>query len=165
MLTLVPPPAGKPADVPGNVLFQVHAESIFHGRGLGMSGDVRTRRSPGQEGSDGISINSHVGVILETKQPELGVSLAEQPWMQFEFVILRARPRELPLVLNSIGDGWHQSFRKAKGPVAVVVFRVNSYGVPARVCRVVICAIVDNRPVHELQVAVAADGINVEEIV
>ena len=65
---------------------------------------------------------------------------------------------------DAVGDRGHQHLAEAGRPGAVVVFRHQPVRVAARVGGVIVGAVVHDGPVHELEMAVAADRVQVEEI-
>ena len=71
---------------------------------------------------------------------------------------------EGPVHVDAVGHNWHGEEAVAKAPCAVVILGHAAHGVAARVGRVVPGAVVVHGPVHELQMAVGADGVDVKEI-
>ena len=83
---------------------------------------------------------------------------------ELELAVLPAGAAEVPVEVDAVGDGGHQGERVAGGPVLVDVLGDGAVGVAAGVGGVVPGAVVVDGPVHELQVAVGADAVDVEEV-
>jgi hypothetical protein len=84
--------------------------------------------------------------------------------MKFEFEIFTAGAGDIPVERDAIGDSRHQHLAESSRPGPVIVFRDQPISVSARVRGVVKRSVVDDRPVHELEMAIAADRVEVEEI-
>ena len=82
----------------------------------------------------------------------------------FELEILGARTRQVGIEMNAVGLFRHERFGEAHRPAAVVVFEDCAIGVAAGVGGIVVGAVVVDRPVEELEVAVGAPGIEVEKV-
>ena len=70
-------------------------------------------------------------------------------------------PGDVCVEMEPIGHFGHKRFGEAHAPPAIIVLNNYCISVAARVCRIVVRAIVVDRPVQELQVAVGAPGIQV----
>jgi len=78
--------------------------------------------------------------------------------------ILRPRSSEVPIELNTVGYLWHEALSEAQSPFSILILNQHAPGVPARVCRVVIAAVVVDSPVHKLEMAVATNRVHIEEV-
>ena len=90
--------------------------------------------------------------------------IRNQPGTKFKFEILRPGAAQIPIQVGAIRHFGHQRFAKAEDPVVVVVFGNDADGVAAGVGRIVVGAVVVDRPVHELVMAVAANVVQIEKI-
>ena len=75
--------------------------------------------------------------------------------VEFEFDIFRPRAAQVRVQMNAVGDFGHQRFRKAHVHAMVVIFDHRAEGESARVRRIVVRAVVVDRPIHELKIGVA----------
>ncbi len=66
--------------------------------------------------------------------------------------------------VDAVGDGGHEGEEIAAGEESVVVLGDGSDGVAAGVGGVVVGAVVVDGPVHELEMAIGADGVDIEEV-
>ena len=82
----------------------------------------------------------------------------------FHLVVFPAGSPEIPVEVNAVGNGGHEGDGGAGGPELVVVFGDAGVGVTAGVGGVVPGAIVVHGPVHELEVRVGADIVEIEEV-
>ena len=115
---------------------------------------------PGEEALDGLVVAPHVRVIRIAEQPHRET----RGGMQFELEVVRVRAGDVPVHVDAVGDSRHQRFAKAQGPTRRVVFDDGGVRVASSVCGVVERTVVVDCPIGELQVAVAADRVDVEEI-
>ena len=81
-----------------------------------------------------------------------------------EFEIFGSCARDIRIEIDAIRHFGHQRFGEASREPVVVVFENHAIGVAARVCGVVVRAVVVHSPVQELQVAIGAPGVEVEEV-
>jgi hypothetical protein len=84
--------------------------------------------------------------------------------MQLQFVVFSPGPAQVPFQVNSVRNVRHERFFETKRPAALVIFGEKPDRVTTSIGGVVIGAIVVDGPVHELQVAVGADIVDVKKI-
>ena len=94
----------------------------------------------------------HTGAIRQHISAKLG------------FHILGMSAAQVCVKIDSVGHFRHQGFREADRPARIVIFHDGAVGVSAGVRRVVPRAVVVDGPIQELQMAVAAARVVVEEI-
>ncbi len=114
-----------------------------------------------------IAVQSHMSVVHVAEDADDafaigGKQIAEQRFAEFELHVLAAGLAQVPHQVDTVGDGRHQGDGVAGRPDLVIVFGDGGVGVAAGVGRVVPCAVIVDGPVHELQVAVGADAVDVE---
>ena len=90
--------------------------------------------------------------------------IAQQALAQLELAVLGVGAAEGPVEVDAVGHGGHGEEAVAEAPAAVVVLGHAAHGVAASVGGVVPGAVVVHGPVHELEVAVGADVVDVEEV-
>ena len=134
-----------------------------------MKRDGRRLVDTGKIGLDGITVESHVGVVDVAEGADHAFAIrrykaAEEIVTPFGFKILTARTLQVPVVVDAVGDGGHEGDRIARGEVAVIVLDDGGVGVAASVGGIVPRAVVVGRPVHELEMAIGTDSIEVEEV-
>ena len=83
---------------------------------------------------------------------------------QLELAVVGVGAAEGPVQVDAVGDDGHGEEAVAQAPDAVVVLGHAAHGVAAGVGGVVPGAVVVHGPVHELEVGVGADVVDVEEI-
>ena len=105
-----------------------------------------------------IAEHAHGAFAIRRKQP------AEERFAQLELQVLPAGSAEVPVEIDSVGDGRHQRERVTCRPVLVVVLGDDAVSVAAGVRGVVPRAIIVDGPVHELEVTVGADAVEVEVV-
>ena len=71
---------------------------------------------------------------------------------------------QIPFEIDAVGYFRHQSFGKTHAPVSILIFNYQAVSIAARVGGVVVGAVVVDGPVRELEMAVAADRVDVEEV-
>src|SRR5271166_6590443 len=75
---VIPAKAAECSEVMSEILLQVHAESVLAGNVPGMSGDFWNRSEAFLKVGNGLSIDSHVGVIGVGQQPDHSPSLRDE---------------------------------------------------------------------------------------
>ena len=113
---------------------------------------------------NGYAVNSHVGVVRVAQQANNGFAARQERAMQLEFHIFRAGAGQIGVQIDAVGHFGHQRFRESRGPVAVIVFDHCGIGVTTRIRGVVVCAVVVQRPIQRLQIAVRPVGVQIEKI-
>src|SRR5271157_4992245 len=109
-------------------------------------------------------VNAHVGVVDICQQTDNSILLTEEPAVQFEFDIRGVGIAQVPNQMLSVRNLWQQRLSKAQSPLRALIFEDEPPGVTASVSRVVIPSVLVNGPIHELQMAVAANGVHIEEV-
>jgi len=71
---------------------------------------------------------------------------------------------QIPVKINAVGHFRHQHLAKPHTKARLLILKNCSICIPTRVRGVVVGPIINDRPVRELEMAVAADGIRIEEI-
>jgi len=162
---VIPAEAGEGGEVVREVLFEVHAESVFAGDVPGVGGDIGHDGSDtGFEVGDGVSIDAHVGVVGIGQQADDAGLFGDETAAQFVFEVFGVGLPGLPNKVDSVGDFGHESFGEAEAPVAIFEVGGEADRVAAGVSGVVVGAVVVGGPVDELEVSVGADGIEVEKV-
>jgi hypothetical protein len=113
-------------------------------------------------------------VLLLTRYSLSGVQIAEKPHgssamqeaisARLKLQICRTGARHIRVEIDAVCDFRHQRFRQPRGKPVVVVFDHGAISVAARVRGVVVGPVIVHSPIHELQAAVGAVRIHVEEI-
>ena len=67
-LAVIPSEAAECGQVAGKILLHIHTESVFTSDMPWMSGDIRNGCEPGLKVSDGLAINTHVGIVGVSQQ-------------------------------------------------------------------------------------------------
>src|SRR5580700_572196 len=126
--------------------------------------DIRYRSFAIFEGPDCLFVVSHVRLIKIAEETDRAFTMEKATSARFEFEVFGARAGDVRVEIDSIRDLGHQGYRQARCKPAVVIFKKNAVGVAARVRGVVVGAVIVDGPIHELQAAVGAERIHVEEI-
>ena len=161
---VIPAEAGEGGEVVREVLFEVHAESVFAGDVPGVGGDIGDGSEASIEVCDGVAIDAHVGVVGIGQQADDAGLFGNEAVTQFVFEVFGVGLPGLPDEIDPVGDFWHESFGEAEAPVAVFEVGGEADGVAASVSGVVVGAVVVSGPVDELEVSVGANGIEVEKV-
>ena len=103
-------------------------------------------------------------MIQIAKQAHHAGSVGQKAAAKFEFQIFGTRSSEISIKVNAVGNFRHHCFAEAYRKPMIVILQNCAVGVTACIRRVVIRSVVVHSPVQELQVAVGAVGIQVEEI-
>ena len=169
VLALVPAEAAEDAQGVGELLLGVEAEAVLDGAEGLVLRDVGGWIDVGEEGIVRVAVEAHVGVVDVAEEADGAFAVrreetAEDAVAQFEFHVLAAGAAQVPVEVDAVGDGGHQGEAVAGGPGFVVVLGDGGVGVAAGVGGVVPCAVVVGGPVQELQVAVGADAVEVEDV-
>jgi hypothetical protein len=113
---------------------------------------------------DSHAVNAHVGVVRVAEQANDRFAARQEGMMHLEFNVFRVSAAEVRVQIDAVGHLGHQRFRKPHGPVAVVVLHHRGIRVAARVRGVIVGAVVVERPIHELEIAVRAVRVQIEKI-
>ena len=113
---------------------------------------------------DSLAVAAHVGVIHITQQPDRCGTSSSKRWPKFDFDVFSACPPQTPVQIDAIRDLGHQRLTKSRAPVAAVILGDSGKCVATRVGGVVVRAIVVDGPIHELQMTVAADAVDIKEV-
>ena len=169
VLALVPADAGEGADILSEILLGVEGEAVLYGAELPLGDDVGCGSLSGEVSLHGVAVEAHVGVVDEAEHAEgafavCGNEGAKEPLAEFELHVLAAGPGEGPVEVDAVGGDGHGGEAIAGGPVFIVVLEDGSVGVATGVGGVVPGSVVVDGPVEELEVAVGANGIDVEVV-
>lgn len=129
-----------------------------------VGNDVGCGVGPLEKCLDRFAVRAHMGAIGIKQQAGRAFAAGHEAAVQLEFAVLAVSAAEGPVQVDAIGYDGHSEDAVAKRPGAVVVLGHSPYGVAARVGGVVPGAVVVHGPVHELEVAVGADIVEIEEI-
>lgn len=113
---------------------------------------------------DGHAIDAHVGVVGIAEQANDRLAARQQRMMQLDFDVLRMGAAQVRVQVDAVGYFRHQRFHKPHGPMAVVVLHHRGIREAARVRGVIVGAVVIERPIHELQIAVRPVRIHIKKI-
>jgi len=169
VLALVPADAGEGAEVPGHFLLGVEGEAVLYGAELPVCDDVGLGILSGEEGIYGVTIEAHVGMVDEAEHADGAFAVGGDEWTEQRFTelelhILSTGAADGPVEVDAVGGGGHGGETVAGGPVFVVVFKDAGVGVAAGIGGVVPGSVVVDGPIEELEVAVGADGVDVEVV-
>src|SRR5258708_23610858 len=129
-----------------------------------MGGNVRRCSVISQKISYHLTVASHVRVVHVAQKTDRAGAFCDQRTAKFKFNVFRAGAAQVPDEINAIRDFRHKHLAEADAPVAVLKFEDCAVGIAACVGGVVVSAVVVDGPVQELQMAVAADRIEVKEV-
>ncbi len=122
------------------------------------------RVAPSRKSATANAVDAHVGVIGVAEDAKYGLAVRQEKMTQLEFNILRAGAAQVGVEVNAVRHLGHQRFRESHGPMPVVVFHHCGVGKTARIRGIVVGAVIVERPVHELEIAVRAVRVHVEKI-
>src|ERR1700683_4972877 len=91
-------------------LFEIETKTIFVAALLARENNVRDRSFTIFEIPDGFLVTAHVRVIQIAKQTHCSRAVMYEAAAKFEFEIFGARPREVRVKMDAIGDFRHQRF-------------------------------------------------------
>ena len=169
MLALVPAkPRQTPAGRRVNSCSAFSPKPYFTAPKVSCERDVRRRVCPRQIRIHRVAIQPHMRMVHIAQHPHHSLASgihqpAKQRLPQLELPVLPTRPPQVPVQVDSVGHRRHQRQRIPRRPVLVVILGDRAVGVAARVGRVVPRAVVVHRPVHELQMAVRANRVDIEK--
>ncbi len=161
---IAPAQAAEDAHLRRDFLLEVQAEAVFVPSLAPRRDDIRRRGLMIEKIGDRLPVIAHVGVVEIAQQPHGACSMRDQFPAGLQLEVFRARSRDIGVEVDAVRNLRHQCFGESRRAPMIVVFQDGAIGVTARVRGVVVRAIVVDRPVQELQVAVGAPGVQVEEI-
>src|ERR1700751_561659 len=161
---IAPAEAAENANLRRDFLLEIKAEAVAMATFAASGDDIRNGRLAVLEIANGLFVISHVGLIQIAEEADDAVAMEDAIAARFEFKICGAGAGDVCVEIDSVRDFGHQRFGEANGPPMIVVFEDHAVGVAARVGGVVVGAIVVDGPIEELEVAVVAVGIEIEEI-
>src|ERR1700732_1074647 len=159
-----PTQAAESTYLRGQLLLEIKAEAIFVSSLAAGGNNVGHRRFTVLESANGFFVIAHVCVVQKNHQANRAGAVQEQASSSVEFKIFRARPAQVGIEENAIGNFRHKRFAKAYRKPMVVIFEYGRIRVTTRVCGVIVGPVVVHSPIQKLQTAVGAPGIGVEEI-
>src|SRR5215510_14980972 len=163
-MTFVPPQASEQSDASSNLLFDVETEAVFHSPLLSSRFDVWQAHSAALKSLYSFAIAAHIRVIPIGEQANGARPLSQKAVANLKLEVLAARATDVPIQLDAVCNLRHQAFSKAQSPLAVLILDHQAKCVATSVCCIVVGAIVIHRPVHKLEMAVAAGCVHIEEI-
>ena len=107
---------------------------------------------------------AHVGVIDERQGAQGAAPTIFAAVFDLELEVLGVAVDEVPVERDAVGHGRHQHLAEARLDNRSLILDHQPVGVTARIRCVIPGAVVVDGPVHELQMAVGAGGVDVEEI-
>jgi hypothetical protein len=174
VLVFIPAEAREQAQTVCNLLLRVQAKAVLDcAKPLGLRnvgrGDLACKILLHR-----LAIIAHVRVVHIAENANRAQTLCavrvwldeagQQAFAQLELPVLAVGTAEGPIEIDAVGDDGHCRDAVARRPDTVVVFKHSANRVTARVRGVVPCAVVVDGPVGELQMAVRANGIQIENI-
>jgi hypothetical protein len=163
-MPFVPTRSRKRADTMHQFLFSIEPETVLHAALSSMSFDIGHRIATPEECSYGFAVATHVRVIHVIQQPDRCAMISNKSRPKFDFGVFGPCSPQIPVQIDAIRHLRHQRFSKPHAPVAAMVLGDSGECVSPRVRRIVVGAVIVHRPVHELQMTVAAWCADVEEI-
>ena len=159
-MPFVPTGAAEHARAVGSHILHVRADAGLDARRGAMRVDIRPRDVARQKIANRLIVAAHARVVCVAEHPQH----ERRSRTDLHLEVLGARARDVPVERDAVGHLRHQRFAEPKRPRRRGVFGNGRVSVAARVGRVVVRPIVVDGPVGELQVAVAAGSVDVEEV-
>ncbi len=159
-MPFVPSCPAEETDAVADGVLRVFAEAIFDSPLLPVRLDVRRRVDVRAKCGNRLVVAAHVRVVHVHQRAKDDAGARTR----FEFKVVCVTPRDVPIHVDAVGHRRHQCFGASQRPVRRHQLNDHGVRVAARVGGVVVRAVVVDGPVGELQMAVAAGRIEVEEI-